>query len=72
MKKLLATILFVSTLLLSTLFVSTSVLAAQGESVSYQVNGEEYEGFYMAPKKGAPLILMVHDWDGLTAYEKNA
>ncbi|MGF1873872.1 dienelactone hydrolase family protein [Photobacterium frigidiphilum] len=65
MKKLLVTLLF-----LSTLFVSTSVLASQGESVSYQVNGEEYEGFYMAPKKGAPLILMVHDWDGLTAYEK--
>jgi dienelactone hydrolase len=43
--------------------------ASMGESVSYTVNGEPYEGYYVSPAKGAPLVLIIHDWDGLTDYE---
>jgi len=43
--------------------------AAEGESVSYEVNGEPYEGYYVSPGADAPLVLLIHDWDGLTDYE---
>lgn len=44
---------------------------AAGTDITYAVNGEDYEGYYTAPgSKKAPLVLMLHDWDGLTAYEK--
>lgn len=41
----------------------------QGSSVLYKVNGESYEGYYISPSENAPLVLLVHDWDGLTDYE---
>ena len=47
-------------------------LSAQaGESVVYSVDGGRYEG-YSAPAKGASkgLVLIIHDWDGLTGYEQ--
>ncbi len=51
------------------LTVSTAVAGAGGTSVSYQVDGISYEGYYVSPAKGAPLVLLIHDWDGLTDYE---
>jgi dienelactone hydrolase len=33
------------------------------------VEGRAYEGYYASPSDGAPLVLLVHDWDGLTEYE---
>ncbi|WP_299022494.1 dienelactone hydrolase family protein [uncultured Photobacterium sp.] len=53
---------------LSLLF-SFSLFAAEGRSVSYKVNNEEYEGYYITPDAKAPLVLLIHDWDGLTDYE---
>jgi len=50
------------------LFVATSAMA-DGKAVSYKVNGEFFEGYYVSPGPNAPLILLVHDWDGLTDYE---
>ncbi|MHB8765502.1 MAG: dienelactone hydrolase family protein [Deferrisomatales bacterium] len=44
-------------------------LAASGEKVTYQIDGKPYEGYYVSPRAGAPLVLLVHDWDGLTEYE---
>ncbi|MBV5317354.1 MAG: dienelactone hydrolase family protein [Desulfobulbaceae bacterium] len=44
------------------------VSAANGP-VRYQVQGETFEGYYLSPAAHAPLVLLVHDWDGLTAYE---
>ncbi|MBE2295591.1 MAG: dienelactone hydrolase family protein [Phycisphaerales bacterium] len=44
-------------------------LGATGEAVIYEVNGQPYEGYYISPGKQAPLVLMIHDWDGLTDYE---
>ena len=51
------------------LTVSTGVFGATGSSVIYQVNGESYEGYYISPAREAPLVLLIHDWDGLTDYE---
>ena len=42
---------------------------AAGNPVTYQVNGQPYEGYWVSPAKDAPLVLLVHDWDGLTDYE---
>ncbi len=46
---------------------------AQGKFVTYQVDNEAYEGYYVKPAiqnaQEAPLVLVLHDWDGLTDYE---
>jgi dienelactone hydrolase len=55
--------------LLLTLLASSTACAATGKAVLYQVNGKPYEGYFISPVAGAPLILLVHDWDGLTDYE---
>jgi len=49
--------------------VSTVALGATGAPVKYQINGASYEGYYISPVKGAPFVLLIHDWDGLTEYE---
>lgn len=43
--------------------------AAEGGSVSYTIDGLPYEGYYISPRDKAPLVLLIHDWDGLTDYE---
>lgn len=50
------------------LFIAVPSLAFSG-TVTYSVNGTEYEGYYQESAQGAPLLIMVHDWDGLTDYE---
>ncbi|NVC94737.1 dienelactone hydrolase family protein [Vibrio natriegens] len=47
---------------------SSSVSA--GENVVYQVGDVSYEGYWAKVDDKAPLVLLVHDWDGLTEYEK--
>ena len=54
--------------LLIILIISSTANGA-GMSVSYEVNGEPYEAYFISPSANAPLILLVHDWDGLTDYE---
>ncbi|WP_054033154.1 dienelactone hydrolase family protein [Desulfatitalea tepidiphila] len=49
--------------------VMATTAAADGRSVTYTVNGAPYEGYYTTPGGRAPLVLLVHDWDGLTDYE---
>jgi dienelactone hydrolase len=39
------------------------------KAVTYKVGDTEYEGYYQESAPGAPLLIMVHDWDGLTNYE---
>ena len=51
------------------LFITAAAMAA-GETVKYQVDGKTYEGYFVSPSPNAPFILMIHDWDGLTDYEK--
>ena len=43
--------------------------SADGDFVTYQVNGKAYQGYFVSPSSDAPLVLLVHDWDGLTDYE---
>jgi dienelactone hydrolase len=46
-------------------------LAQAGEELVYDVEGQPYAGYYAAPAadpKG--LVLIIHDWDGLDAYEE--
>lgn len=56
-------------LLLLLLFGASSVTAAVGNPVTYEVNGMRYEGYYADGGGNAPLVLLIHDWDGLNAYE---
>ena len=55
------------TLLLALL--AAPVSHAGGAAVTYKVDGQSYEGYFVTPSPGAPLVLLVHDWDGLTDYE---
>lgn len=50
------------------MFVSVPVFAA-GSVIDYKVDGQDYEGYYTSPAPGAPLVILLHDWDGLTDYE---
>jgi len=54
---------------LLSIFLFASSALATGHVVPYTVNGEQFEGYYVSPAAGAPLVLLVHDWDGLTDYE---
>ena len=51
------------------LSVSTAAFGATGTAVTYEVNGQPYEGYYISPSDRAPFVLLIHDWDGLTDYE---
>lgn len=53
----------------SFLLVCTIPSLSLGGPVVYQVDGQEYEGYFEEAAQGAPLLIMVHDWDGLTEYE---
>jgi dienelactone hydrolase len=58
--------------LLNALFLillTATAAGAAGKAVTYEVNGQPYEGYYTSPSAGAPLVLLIHDWDGLTDYE---
>jgi len=50
-------------------FAFTSPVLAAGQAVTYQVDGTSYEGYFTSPAAKAPLVLLIHDWDGLTDYE---
>lgn len=50
------------------LFFSCAI-AHGGNSVRYDIGGLPYEGYYVTPAADAPLVLLLHDWDGLTDYE---
>lgn len=53
------------------LAIATFPLAAQaGEALTYMVDGETFEGYRSAAKGDSKgLVLIIHDWDGLTEYE---
>jgi dienelactone hydrolase len=40
-----------------------------GEAVTYEVEGAAFEGYMERAADGAPMVLLIHDWDGLTDYE---
>jgi len=57
----------ISVLLLFLLLTATA--HGSGKEVLYQVDGKSYHGYFISPAASAPLVLLVHDWDGLTSYE---
>lgn len=56
-------------LLIITLFVAPAH-SGQGRSITYQINDQFYEGYFVSPSDNSPLVFLIHDWDGLTDYEK--
>ncbi|MEM8492927.1 MAG: dienelactone hydrolase family protein [Pseudomonadota bacterium] len=43
---------------------------AAGESVQYTLGDENFEGYFSPAENSKGLVLIVHDWDGLTEYEE--
>jgi dienelactone hydrolase len=60
------TLLLVHALLIGSL----SASAEKGVAVPYDIEDKPYEGYYVHAGKNAPIVLLIHDWDGLTGYEK--
>lgn len=58
-------------LILLVLFLLTAspLLAAEGRMIDYSVGDEIFTGYVVHAGKGAPAVILVHDWDGLTDYE---
>lgn len=52
------------------LFSALAVSGSNGKSVQYEVGDEKFEGYYVAPSSSRGLVVLIHDWDGLTDYEK--
>ena len=60
---------YASILWIMVMALAAPVLGFEGKTVAYDVDGRPYEGYYVSPAARAPLVLMIHDWDGLTGYE---
>ncbi|SIO20231.1 Dienelactone hydrolase [Rhodovulum sp. ES.010] len=50
--------------------IAGAALPALAEELSYEVDGAAYTGYFAAAEDAAGLVLIVHDWDGLTDYER--
>ncbi len=55
-------------LLIVLLLLSGNAFAA-GEVVRYSLGDETFEGYFVSAGEKAPLVVLLHDWDGLTEYE---
>ncbi|MEM7692692.1 MAG: dienelactone hydrolase family protein [Pseudomonadota bacterium] len=69
-KKLIARVLnsTIPGLLLGSLFLVPN--ASSGEFVSYRIGGSAFEGYFAGADEAKGLVLIMHDWDGLTPYEE--
>ncbi|MEC5210278.1 dienelactone hydrolase [Psychrobacter sp. PL15] len=53
------------------LAVSQTAAAITTKNITYAVDNQTYQGYYAkADQPNAPFILLIHDWDGLTDYER--
>lgn len=43
---------------------------AAAETVTYEIGGEAFEGYFAAADTPRGLVVIVHDWDGLDDYER--
>jgi len=43
---------------------------AFADEVAYGIDGETFSGYYAPADNPRGLVLIVHDWDGLTDYER--
>ncbi|MDF1727952.1 MAG: dienelactone hydrolase family protein [Sulfitobacter sp.] len=57
--------------ILSTVAATLALAApALAEDVPYSVEGEQFTGYFAAAENPKGLVLIVHDWDGMTDYER--
>lgn len=40
-----------------------------GNFLEYKIDNKTFEGYYITPSSKAPLVVLIHDWDGVTDYE---
>ncbi|WP_336273055.1 dienelactone hydrolase family protein [Vreelandella indica] len=60
-----------STLTLLALALPALAFSPAGEDISYSVNGEDFQGYFITGGNNAKgSVLIVHDWDGLDDYER--
>ncbi len=58
------------TLVVGLLISLIATVAAAGEKVTYAIGGADYEGYHApASSTSKGLVLIIHDWNGLTDYE---
>ncbi|MBM1220010.1 dienelactone hydrolase family protein [Ponticoccus sp. SC2-23] len=57
----------ITSILLASTVIATS---AQAEDVSYTVGEESFTGYFAEAENAKGLVLIVHDWDGMTDYER--
>ena len=70
-KSLYVSLMLTISLVLMALTFSQTAAAISTKNVTYTVDNQPYEGYYAkADKANAPFILLIHDWDGLTDYER--
>ena len=65
------TLVLASSLAILTLTASQTASAITSKNITYTVDNQAYEGYYArADVPNAPFILLIHDWDGVTDYER--
>lgn len=70
-KSLYGSLMITTSLVLMALTFSQTAAAITTKDITYMVDDQPYQGYYAkADKANAPFILLIHDWDGLTAYER--
>lgn len=56
--------------LVTALIVSAGAPALAGEAVEYSAADREFEGYVAKAESPRGSVVLIHDWDGLTDYEK--
>lgn len=57
----------IRSILIASTVLATPVLAAD---VSYEIDGEAFTGYWAGAENPKGLVLIIHDWDGMTDYER--
>ena len=57
---------------LASILVAMTIVAtpALAEDVSYTIDGEAFTGYWAEADEPKGLVLIIHDWDGMTEYER--
>ena len=57
---------------LTSLLVASTIAAAPAlaEDISYTIDGEAFTGYWAKADEPKGLVLIIHDWDGMTDYER--
>jgi dienelactone hydrolase len=51
------------------LFIVLAGVSLAGEFITYEAGGKSFEGYVEKAGDDAPMVFLIHDWDGLTDYE---